>query len=171
MPDNKADIFEQMFEQVSALASEVEANRDLIRDMKAKMASLPGEERIGAIRGELLIEIEKIEKRAKEREMESGQRIEEKRHGGQLGIERLIERTVQAEHTNADAEFPRRLAENLPAVLDKLADEARERRLRRVKQLAPWVAMLLMLAGFLLQMFGIGGSSVTDLGNSVVRLK
>lgn len=168
---NKNDIYQQMFDQVDAIATEVEANRELIQGLKEKLAGMPSEERLGGLRAELVQFIERVEREAKNRSAEAHQRAEEKRHAERVDIDRLIEKTVNDEHENADKEFPRRLRANLAAVLDEMADERREKLKRRLLQLTPWIALAIMSVTFIAQCSGVAPNGLSNLGEGIARIR
>jgi vacuolar-type H+-ATPase subunit I/STV1 len=172
MPNrSRADIFEALFEQVDEVAKEVEENKALIAEIKTLLKAVPNEERLGALRSELKSEIEAAERRTSEAVRDSRVMSEEKRAQDRVSIEDHIAKVAKKEQERGDTLFPDRLKANLPQVLDTLADERRERMKRRLGQITPWLALLIMCGAFLAQCVGVNGAGLQMLGQGIARVK
>ena len=171
MSDNRDDIFTAIMQEVEQIAEHVEAISDRQRTLIARADAAPSDEKLSAVRAEVLDAIEKAEKRSKDRSNEERQRIEENRHADKLALDRKITDTVNDERAKADKDFPGRLKDNLPEVLAILADDRRELLKRRLLQYTPWIALGIMLLTFLAQCVGIAPQAMGDLGNGIARIK
>jgi hypothetical protein len=172
---SQKDVFEQLFEEVDKLALEVDANREANRVSAAKLAGLPTDEKldlkVGNVRGELRGEMEKVEKRIHDAAISDAKISEERRVSDKIEIGRLIDDAVEKDAIREKREFVERLAKHLPDALDKIDDARMENRKRKLLQLTPWFALVIMTLGFLGQCTGANSAALNSFGVGVARIR
>ena len=160
-----------MLNERDDLVEMVSKMHDTQRLILARLDAMPSEERLGNLRSEILHAMELAEKRQKDREDAERERADERRHADRTKTQNAIAATVAAENEKADKEFPRRLKDNLPKGLADLADQRREAARRRLVQYTPWIALTIMILGYVAQCAGVVPQGMGDLGNGIAKIR